>query len=117
MYIYVLLCLCKKMARDPFSKDLENYRRRNGLTQTELASSLRVSQSHLSRLLSEGAQPGIKLRRRVSKLLRGSQAAGHDTEWSRAVTEMAARSPSFRKLVNAAMDILDQRSSHSDRGG
>ncbi|MCK1604696.1 helix-turn-helix transcriptional regulator [Bradyrhizobium sp. 155] len=98
------------MARDAFSKDLDNYRRTRGLTQAELARELRVSQPHLSRLLAAGAKPGVKLRRRASELLAmESRKVSPSSEWSRAVAELAARLPAFKKLVNAAMELLNRR--------
>jgi len=38
-----------------------------------------------------------------------SQKVSPSSEWSRAVAELAARSPAFKKLVNAAMELLNRR--------
>jgi transcriptional regulator with XRE-family HTH domain len=109
MYIYVFLCITMQMARESLAKDLENYRRRNGLTQSDLARLLRISQPHLSRLLSGGTRAGVKLRVRVEKLVAGDPQDTPPTEWSRIVAKVAARSPSFRKLVNTALQIFNER--------
>lgn len=97
------------MASESLAKDLEFYRRRKGLTQNELAQQLGVSQPHLSRLLSGGAMPGVKLRSRIAKVVGSGANDVRETEWSRTVAKMAARSPSFRELVDAALRILDER--------
>jgi transcriptional regulator with XRE-family HTH domain len=88
------------------AKTLENFRRDHGMTQAELARRLGVGQPHLSRVISGKAVPGTKLTFRARRLLFAGSAANETEEWLKGVAKAAARSPSFRRLVTSALEML-----------
>jgi len=108
MYFYVFLCKFMHMTSlkpSVFARTLDNFRRRKGMTQKELARRLSVSQPHISRILSGEVPPGDKLRLRASRLLSGQSASMQHSEWSEKIVAAADRSPAFRRLVAAALDL------------
>lgn len=84
--------------------ELNELRRQRGITQSELASQLRVSQPHLSRVMSGAVPPGNKLEFRMTKLLETTSAKNAD-HWMTKVNEAAKRSTAFRNLMNAALHL------------
>lgn len=87
---------------------LESFRRERGLNQGELAARLQVSQPHLSRVISGAASPGLKLQVRIRKLLSDAAEpsdAARDT-WLEQIAAAAKRSPSFKTLVDRALDLV-----------
>lgn len=112
MYFYVYLCIFIHMTsqkRSSFAKILDNFRRQEGLTQDDLARQLRVSQPHISRILSGDVPPGNKLRLRVARLLAARQTPTQHPEWAEKVAAAAGRSAAFRRLVGAALEILEKK--------
>jgi transcriptional regulator with XRE-family HTH domain len=112
MYFYVFLCIFMLMARvvkKTIFDDLEEFRRRRGMNQDELAQELNVSQPHLSRVISGSAPPGNKLMFRIEKLLANQSPPRRADDWLEQVTRAAKRSPSFKKLIDSALDILKKR--------
>jgi DNA-binding XRE family transcriptional regulator len=111
MYFYVFSCIVIYMTstkRSSFAKTLDNFRRQEGLTQDDLARQLRVSQPHISRILSGEVSPGTKLRLRVARLLAAQQIPRQHPEWAEKVAEAAGRSAAFRRLVGAALQMLEK---------
>lgn len=94
--------------RGSFAKTLDNFRRQRGLTQNDLARQLRVSQPHISRILSGDVPPGDKLRLRVARLLAVQQPSAHQPEWVEKVAGAARRSAAFRRLLSAALEMLEK---------
>lgn len=96
------------MLKKRIVQNLEKLRREHGLTQTELASQLGVTQSHLSRVIAGAVPPGNKLEYRIGRLL--AERPGEDAdEWLQSVKEAAGRSRAFRTLVNSALAIMRRR--------
>jgi transcriptional regulator with XRE-family HTH domain len=91
-----------------FVHDLERFRKGRGLTQSELASQLGVSQPHLSRIISGAVAPGNKLEFRMAKLLEREPQKKVD-DWLDQVRQAAGRSPAFWALVNSALEIMKKR--------
>jgi transcriptional regulator with XRE-family HTH domain len=89
-------------------RDLERLRRERGLTQSELASQLGVSQAHLSRVISGAAPPGNKLEFRITRLL-GEERPRKVNEWLNQIELAALRSDNFKNLVDAALKIMEER--------
>jgi transcriptional regulator with XRE-family HTH domain len=111
MYFYVFSCIIMYMTstkRSSFAKTLDNFRRQEGLTQDDLARQLRVSQPHLSRILSGEVSPGNKLKLRAARLLAAQQTPRQHPEWAKKVAEAAGRSAAFRRLVGAALQMLEK---------
>jgi transcriptional regulator with XRE-family HTH domain len=96
------------MSKTRLVKELEEFRRRRGLTQGELASQLGVSQPHLSRIISGAVAPGNKLEFRMAQLIDGKPRKKFD-EWLDQVRRASGRSPAFRALVNSALEIMKKR--------
>ena len=94
--------------RSAFAKTLDNFRRQQGLTQADLARQLRVSQPHISRILSGDVPPGDKLRLRVARLLTVQQRSTHQPECVEKVAAAAGRSAAFRRLLGAALEMLEK---------
>lgn len=90
------------------AKTLDNFRRSHGMTQGDLARRLRVSQPHLSRVISGSVPPGDKLRYRIAQLL-AEQPPKEQSEWLATVAAAAAKSPIFKRLVDSALEILGRR--------
>ena len=113
MYFYAFLCIALRMTsmkRNFFAKTLDNFRRQQGLTQDDLARQLRVSQPHISRILAGEVPPGNKLRLRAARLLAAQQTQRqHHPEWAEKVAEAAGRSSAFRRLVSAALQMLEKK--------
>jgi transcriptional regulator with XRE-family HTH domain len=113
MYLYVFLCIILHMTstnRNSIAKTLDNFRRQQGLTQGDLARQLRVSQPHISRILAGEVLPGDKLRLRVARLLAAQQTPRQSyPEWVGKVAEAAGRSAAFRRLVGAALQMLEKK--------
>jgi transcriptional regulator with XRE-family HTH domain len=112
MYFYVFLCIFMYMTstkRSSFAKTLDNFRRQEGLTQGDLARQLRVSQPHISRILSGDVPPGDKLRLRTAQLLAARQSLTQHSEWAEKVASAAGRSAAFRRLVGAALEMLEKK--------
>lgn len=86
--------------------ELETYRRRAIKSQVELADLLRVSQGHLSKVMSGKAKLSEKFRQNASKLLIGtpSETRG-DPEFETEVLRLLRTSESFRKLMHAAVEM------------
>ncbi|WP_315707349.1 MULTISPECIES: helix-turn-helix transcriptional regulator [unclassified Bradyrhizobium] len=111
MYFYVFLCINMYMTSSKpsvFARTLDNFRRRQGMTQKELARQLRVSQPHISRILSGEVPPGDKLRLRASRLLTAQPTSMQHPEWTNKVVAAADRSAAFRRLVAAALDMMEK---------
>ncbi|NEW97176.1 XRE family transcriptional regulator [Rhodopseudomonas sp. BR0G17] len=101
-----------RINNDDLRKRLNNYRRSSGLNQAELSRALGVSQPHLSRILSGVVKPGDKLVCRISQFLAsrsGADASDRDS-WLKRVGVAARRSAAFRKLVSAALEIVEEKS-------
>lgn len=90
-----------------FARTLDNFRKRQGMTQKELARRLRVSQPHISRILSGETPPGHKLKLRATRLLSAGRVA-HHPEWANKIAAAAEQSTAFRRLIGAALDILEK---------
>jgi transcriptional regulator with XRE-family HTH domain len=95
------------MDRKAFAKILDNFRRERGMTQTELARQLRVSQPHLSRVISGSVPVGDKLRFRANRLLTVGHRPEQQIAWLKKVSDAATQSPAFRRLVNSALQMLE----------
>jgi transcriptional regulator with XRE-family HTH domain len=95
--------------RGSFAKTLDNFRKQEGLTQDDLARLLRVSQPHVSRILSGDVPPGDKLRLRAARLLAARQTPTQHPEWAEKVAAAAGRSAAFRRLVGAALEMLKKK--------
>lgn len=95
-----------KRKRNILPSELEGFRRDQGLTQTELAAKLGISQPHLSRVLSGTVTPGDKLTFRLNRLLGRKPESGAVDPWLERVKTASARSTSFKELVESALDIL-----------
>ncbi|MGE3993036.1 helix-turn-helix domain-containing protein [Pseudorhodoplanes sp.] len=93
------------MSSDLFTA-LEKFQKANGLNQEELARKLRVSQSHLSRVIGGNATAGNKLLFRIRGLLGSQPNPPSSDKWLIEVAEAAKRSRSFRRLVSSAMELL-----------
>lgn len=89
-------------------RDLEVFRRKRGINQKEMASSLGISQPHLSRIISGEVAPGNKLAFRIREMLSTKAELSTDL-WSREVREAANRSRSFKRLIDSALEILNRR--------
>lgn len=112
MYFYTFLCIFTHMTstkRTSFAKALDNFRRRQGLTQGDLARRLGVSQPHISRILSEEVPPGDKLRLRVARFLAVQQPPTQHPDWVEKVAAAAGRSDAFRRLVGAALEMIEKK--------
>jgi transcriptional regulator with XRE-family HTH domain len=112
MYFYVFLCILMHMTstkRNPFAKTLDNFRRQQGLTQDDLARQLRVSQPHISRILSGSVPPGDKLRLRAARLLAAQPIPTQRPEWVEKIVAAAERSAAFRRLVGAALEMVGKK--------
>src|SRR5437868_2982281 len=99
MYFYIM-----KTSKKRLIQQLDKLRRERGLTQGELASHLGVSQPHLSRVMSGAMSPGNKLEFRITRLLDTKSAKNAD-EWIDRVKQAAERSPAFRRLTDAALEL------------
>jgi len=91
-----------------FARTLDNFRRQEGMTQEDLARRLRVSQPHISRILSGEVPPGDKLRLRATSLLSSRREAPQHPDWANKVVAAAGRSVAFRRIVGAALDMLEK---------
>lgn len=98
-----------RVTRKTVFDNLEKFRRQRGMNQDELAQQLKVSQSHLSRVISGKAAPGNKLMFRIEKLLDAAPLPARDDDWIERVTRAARRSHSFKRLINSALEILGKR--------
>ncbi len=92
-----------------FAKTLENFRKHRGLSQDDLARQLRVSQPHVSRILSGSVPPGDKLRLRAVRLLAAQPTSTQQREWVEKVAAAAERSPAFRRLLAAALEMVGKK--------
>jgi transcriptional regulator with XRE-family HTH domain len=98
-----------RVRRETIFDNLEKFRRQRGMNQDELARQLNVSQPHLSRVISGSVPPGNKLMFRIEKLLAARSPPRKDDHWMEQVTRAAERSPSFKRLINSALEILSKR--------
>jgi transcriptional regulator with XRE-family HTH domain len=92
--------------RKAFGKALDNYRRKHGMNQVELARRIDVSQPHLSRLISGSVPAGNRLKFRIARLLAVERTPAEHIEWLRKIEAVAGRSEAFKRLVNAAVEIF-----------
>ncbi|WP_375167298.1 MULTISPECIES: helix-turn-helix domain-containing protein [unclassified Bradyrhizobium] len=90
------------------AKALDIFRRERGLTQQDLARRLRVSQPHLSRILSESVPVSDKVKSRAMRLLFGKQSSTHKSAWLGKVAGAAKQSTAFRRLVSLALEMLEK---------
>ena len=79
----------------------------SGLTQVELARRLGVSQGHLSKVLKGVVAPGGKVRKAVAERLSDIDPEPSRDEWLRRVAEAADNSSEFRRLVVAALRLME----------
>ena len=98
-----------RVGRETVLDVLEKFRRERGMNQQELADMLDVSQSQLSRVISGSVPPGNKLMFRIKKLLAAAPPPRRHDDWVELVTQAAERSPSFKRLINSALEILNKR--------
>jgi transcriptional regulator with XRE-family HTH domain len=111
MYFYAFSCIFMTMTSSDtraLAKALDNFRKEHGMTQGDLARRLSVSQPHLSRVISGSVPPGDKLRFRIVQLF-SERTPEEQTEWLKKVAAAEANSRSFRRLVDAALEILRGR--------
>jgi hypothetical protein len=74
-----------------------------------LARRLGVSQPHVSRVISGDIPPGNKLRLRIEKLIAIERQPEEPGKWLARVSAAAGQSEDFRRLVNLAMDMLEEK--------
>ena len=89
---------------------LKSLMEREGWTQADAAMHLGVSQGHLSKVLADKNPAGPKLRRGMAALLNETVSAPDELDqWLVGVRNAAAHSAEFRRLVEAAMQIMHYR--------
>jgi transcriptional regulator with XRE-family HTH domain len=87
--------------------DLERARLADGLSQRQLASRLKISQPYLSRLVSKKVPLTGKMRRKIKLYLdRRGQFGQDQAQWLARIADAAERSPAFRGLVEAALELV-----------
>lgn len=81
--------------------------RREGINQDDLAGLILVSQGHLSKILSGRIKSGKRVNVALDEFIRvrGGVKLPPD-EFGRKVADVAAKSPEFARLVQAAMDLM-----------
>jgi transcriptional regulator with XRE-family HTH domain len=84
--------------------DLEIFRRKEQMSQLDLATALAISQGHLSKVIARKAGLSSKLRRRILALL-GGTVDDLDSRLELDALRLLRTSEPFRRLMQAAVEM------------